>query len=272
MKAEKKPSSRANKAQRRAQQAEFNRQLWQDAYVSLYSPAHPTYSHLYSEGPRETNYFLETRAASAVPLKSEFKPPPILLSRKGPPTPPGTSTSLASGVNNLSLRDDSSSDDDSAKKAPQLTAEERKAQATKDRQDRQRKYEERREQLFGPTSGASSPNDVTPPVSRSGTPSRGRGGRGRGGGNAASSRSHQQQQQQTVSGGRDKEQTSGGSRREIYDPTYSPKPDSVYLQRKEKGVERNDLPATISPIRAPRNPDGSGRGGFGFGARGAKVS
>ncbi|RMD41713.1 hypothetical protein DV735_g3388, partial [Chaetothyriales sp. CBS 134920] len=116
------PSKKQTKAQKRAQQAEFNRQLWAEA-----------------EGPRQTNYFLESR--KDVPLRSEFKPPPVLLSRRGPP---------------------------------------RIEQAKKDRVEKQRKYEERRQELFGTPSpgvnGASvskSGGSTTVPV-----PVQGRGNRG----------------------------------------------------------------------------------------------
>src|SRR5271167_3606105 len=85
------------------------------------------------EGPKQTNYFLESRLNSVAPVRSEFKPPPILLSRKGPikqsRKPP------TDGVNNLSIQDDSSSDEeDTGKKT--LTAEERKAQAAKEREEK----------------------------------------------------------------------------------------------------------------------------------------
>lgn len=178
-------------------------------------------------------------------------------------------TNLAQDVNNLSLqnKNDESSDDESTA-APALTLEERKAKATKEREEKQRKYEERREQLFGPSaqaanagSGASSPNDLTPPTSRSGTPNKGRGGArgGRGSGNQSRNQS---------SARRD----AGVQKKELFDPTYSPKPDSIYLMRKEAGnnATRESLTDDLQPVRAPKGPDGSGRGGFGFGARGAK--
>lgn len=94
-------------------------------------------------------------------------------------------------MNGLSLHgQESSSDDEDAKNQPTLA--ERQAQAAKDREEKQRKYEERRQELFGSAgtmvsngksgSGKSSPGNLTPPTSRSATPNRGRGnGRGRGG-------------------------------------------------------------------------------------------
>jgi len=208
-----------------------------------------------SEKPQETNYFLESR--SVVPLRSEFKPPPILLSRKGPVIasrkPPTDGKPSADGVANLSLHDESSEDEDEAARA--LTLAERQAQAAKEREAKQRKYEERRQELFGSVaaarpkngSGNSSPVSLTPPNSRSATPNRTRGRGGRRGGSA---------------------QSQGKSQRELFDPSYNPKPDSAYVQRRENGVVKSE--PEIQPIRAPKGPDGSGRGGFGFATRGGR--
>ena len=61
--------------------------------------------------------------------------------------------------------------------------------------------------------------------------------------------------------------------RELFDPNYTPKPGSVTLQK--RGTETSS--GHITPradeqvIRAPKGPDGSGRGGFGFANRGGKV-
>ncbi|KAL2400169.1 hypothetical protein ABEF93_005979 [Exophiala dermatitidis] len=337
-----KVSSKVTKAQRRAQQAEFNRQLWAEA-----------------EGPQETNYFLESR--NVVPLRSEFKPPPILLSRKGPiiqkpPKPPTSGLqALNLNSNNKQTVEELSEDDEDEVKSREQTLAERQAQAAREREEKQRRYEERRQELFGPNtgqqgsstknnnnihssqqqhqryqhSGTSTPSSLTPPGSRSATPNRARmrgggggggGGRrgGAGGGHAMSSRtrsrgspssqsSQQQQQQQSQSQPtRDRERE-----RELYDPSYAPRPDSnwgvIYGQQHQQqqqpqqryenaldGMMTGSNPGIISssnstfssssrlsnliqspdlyasqaqpqqPIRAPRGPDGSGRGGFGF--------
>ncbi|KAL2398035.1 hypothetical protein ABEF95_000807 [Exophiala dermatitidis] len=332
-----KVSSKVTKAQRRAQQAEFNRQLWAEA-----------------EGPQETNYFLESR--NVVPLRSEFKPPPILLSRKGPiiqkpPKPPTSGLqALDLNGNNKTAAEESSEDDEDEVKSREQTLAERQAQAAREREEKQRRYEERRQELFGPNtgtgtssknnnnihssqqqhqryqhSGTSTPSSLTPPGSRSATPNRARmrgggggggGGRrgGAGGGHAMSSRtrsrgspssqsSQQQQQQQSQSQPtRDRERE-----RELYDPSYAPRPDLnwgvIYgqqqpqqQQQRYESIMTGSNPGIMSssnsnstfshssstsnlirspnmhgsqaqpqqPIREPRGPDGSGRGGFGF--------
>ncbi|EXJ86218.1 hypothetical protein A1O1_06588 [Capronia coronata CBS 617.96] len=286
----KKVSSKVSKAQRRAQQAEFNRQLWAEA-----------------EGPQETNFFLESR--NVVPLRSEFKPPPILLSRKGPIIQ--SSRPLTSGMQALSLNKDAnaeSSDDEDESKARELTLAERQARAAKEREEKQRRYEERRLELFGPTdngnnshsntphhhhhnnhhhhtqqqqqnaSGTSTPSTLTPPGSRSATPNRGRGRGGgrRGGGNAGIANMNMNTNMNMNS----RTHSRGGSQqrereRDLYDPLYLARPDSSsghnpsYMQRRAEngigtsspGLRPNDIQ---QPIRAPKGPDGSGRGGFGF--------
>lgn len=212
------------------------------------------------EGPKETNYFLESR--SAVPLQSAFKATPVLLSRKGPPIVQ-TKRPTTDGPDDVTseTRAESSEDEDE-NKAREQTLAERKAQAAKDREEKQRKYEERRQELFGtpsasnatgngrPTSrsGTSTPTSLTPPGSRSSTPSRGRGrGRGRGGINPHQNLSRQQ-----------------GRPQELYDPSYSVKPDSISFQRRESPQVVQPSIDLQRPIRAPKGPDGSGRGGFGF--------
>jgi hypothetical protein len=164
----------------------------------------------------------------------------------------------------LSIQDDSSSDeDDTGEKT--LTAEERKAQAAKEREEKQRKYEERRQELFGSAgtvnsatgaytnsslntsnenSGSNTPTP-TPPGSRSATPNRSR---------AGLAKDVQQKRE-----------------KELFDPSYSAKPDSVYLQRREKGLS-DGKEGEVQPIRSPRGPDGSGRGGFGFAPRGGRAA
>lgn len=171
------------------------------------------------------------------------------------------------GVARLTLDEESSDEEDSGKKT--LTLAERQAQAAKDREEKQRKYEERRQELFGSAgtatsaakasngnSGSSTPRTTTPtpPGSRSATPNRGRGRGPKRGGATTLAKDTQTKRE-----------------KELFDPAYTPKPDSVYLQRREKGaVEGKD--SEIQPIRAPKGPDGSGRGGFGFVARGGKTA
>ena len=206
--------------------------------------------------------------------RAEFKPPPILLSRKGPakapkPPPPPTTTTISLDSLTLTQNESSSDEDEAAQKITTLA--ERQAQAAKDREVKQRKYEERRQEIFGSTpvvvaanansggSGASSPGDMTPPGSRSATPNRGGRGKGRRTTRPMSATAKDAQQK------RDRE-------KELYDPACSVKPaDAVYISRRVNAAPevKND---EIRPIRAPTGPDGSGRGGMGFASRGGKSS
>ncbi|KAL1988218.1 hypothetical protein VTN96DRAFT_193 [Rasamsonia emersonii] len=257
---EKKVSSKVTKAQRRAAQAEFNRQLWAEAESA------------------QTFHFLETK--SAVPLKQDFKPAVTVLSRR-----PQIASRQAAGVESataglarLGLNADGkdlsdSEEEETNNKPPELTPEERQAKALRDLEEKQRKYEEVRERLFGsssnPGSGTSSTGSTTPPPSRHHHHNSGDGrGRGRNRGGARD-RDRDNREKRDSPG-------SSGKSRQLYDPNYSAKPNSSYLQRRERpqrqsqSTDRSDSEqqSPRQPTRSPRGPDGSGRGGFGFGSRG----
>lgn len=200
------------------------------------------------EAPRQ-NFYVETR--NVVPLQSEFKPAMKVLSRKPAPTVIARKDPVT-GIEKLKIQDDE--DDEEETKPKALTMEERQAKAQKDREEKQRKYEEARERLFG-TSSASAPssnshNRATPSPSR--VPADRSRGRGRGSSRPTSA--------------------SGQKSRQLYDPTYSPKPDSSRGHRQEnirpispsKAIEQEQV------LRQPRGPDGSGRGGHGFGRAGKR--
>lgn len=251
----KKKTTRGTQAQRRAAHAEFNRQLWTEAESE------------------QTFHFLE--AKSAVPLRQEFKPAVKVLSRRpqiaSRQAPPAEADSAITGLSRLSFspdeRDSFESDED-GNKAPALTLEERQAKALRDLEEKQRKYDEVRERLFGipsnPVSGASSPGSTTPPSKQSqSAETRGK-GRTRGGG----LRDRDSREK------RDTSSTLGVSR-QLYDPACSAKPNSPDLQKRDRqqqqqGAEQleTEQQALRQPVRSPRGPDGSGRGGFGFSNRG----
>ncbi|KAI9038085.1 uncharacterized protein KD926_011323 [Aspergillus affinis] len=241
--AEKKISSKVSKAQRRAKQAEFNRQLWAEA-----------------ESP-QTFHFLESR--SDVPLKQEYKPTVTLLSRN-PPSRQSSSTvdATTAGVRRLGLNHGAEDDSDDGSKPPEPSPEERHAIALRNREEKQRKYEEVRERLFGSpsatTSGASSPRSETPPKQNEGR------GKGRSRGNGRDNNNNK----------RDSSSASGKSR-QLYDPGSPAKQNSSYVPRKERPQTgdrgANDPSSPRQPIRSPRGPDASGRAGFRSGSRGARL-
>ncbi|KAF2638038.1 hypothetical protein P280DRAFT_88850 [Massarina eburnea CBS 473.64] len=196
------------KAQRRAQHAEFNRQIWESA-----------------ENP-EPLLFLEAR--NTVPVPSTFKPTMKVLARKPP---------------QLLSRNDAAGDDEDSeeerRKKNEADFEERKARAQKERAEKERRYAEAREKIFGSPAASDE--------SRASSPHKpGRGGKGRA-----------------------RAQAPG---RQLYDPTYSPKPGSAYVQKKESSASRPSTPNGLEkPIREPRGPPASGRGGGGFAPRGNRA-
>lgn len=213
----------------------------------------------YSETP-QTNHFLE--ANSNVPLAGGFKPQVKLLSRK----PMIAKRDPVTGMASMSL-DDDEDENATANKQPQLSPEEIRAKQKRDREEKQRRYEEARAKIFGesaPSSGESSPGTVTPPRSDGQQTPRGR-GRGRGGsrgnpygGNDGRKFDARRMHNASISG------------RELYDPGYAARPEPSFGRGSDSparmSTPRNDQQPAI---RAPRGPDGSGRG-FRGARRGSK--
>ncbi len=143
------------------------------------------------------------------------------------------------GIEGLSLDDDD--EENGVKKT--MTPEERMQKAQKDREEKQKAYEERRRQLFGKDE-ASSNTKLTP---KSGSP----------------------RNQSRVKGAGDSRPSSAASNnknRQLFDPNESTKPESLRPQKQDLGHVLKE------PIREPRAPDGSGRGGCGFTTRGGRIS
>ncbi|KAL8736161.1 MAG: hypothetical protein Q9166_000316 [cf. Caloplaca sp. 2 TL-2023] len=227
--------AKLSKAERRAKQAEFNRQLWEDAET------------------QNQDFFLNTR--TEVPLKSEFKPAMQVLSRK-PAAKPTTSINLASRLGQLSVDDDDDDEQDEVK-SKILSAEERQLQAQKERDEKRKKYDEARERLFGSNNGSAgkSLGTTTPPNTKPNSGSRG----------PSKNRAIAEGRSLSSSG------TAAGPARQLYDPNYTAKPDSASVQRENTpNTSGRSTPIEQQPIRNPRGPDGSGRGGFGFLPRGGE--
>ncbi|KAJ9647840.1 hypothetical protein H2201_001204 [Coniosporium apollinis] len=228
------------KAERKAQHAEANRQLWQSA-----------------EDPNPDPYqFLKAR--EDVPLKTDFKPALKVLSRKPPPAivkPNGN----AAGIAAMQIADDGDDSEEEERRKNEQAFAERQAKAAREREEKQRKYQEVRERLFG--SSASGTEE---------SPSRASSAKPEGAGRAA--RSKGRRESPLVSSA-DQSPARAGNQKQLYDPGYTAKPNSVYLQKREatEGRSRSATPSEEQPTRMPRGPDGSGRGGFGFAPRGSKT-
>ncbi|TID21468.1 hypothetical protein E6O75_ATG04863 [Venturia nashicola] len=222
------PIVKLSRAERKAKHDEANKQLWDAA-------------------PEKPIFLL---AREDVPLKDEFKGPLKVLSRKPPPKiiarPDPTS-----GLANLNIDDDDDSEEEERKKAEKSFLE-RQARAKIEREEKQRKYQEARDRIMG---GKANNDAGGRPSSAHGSGSRNSSkGKGRGGRVNAATLAEQ-------SPARASRQSKG-----LYDPGYTPKPGSVYLQKRDGSDNVASGSSTTNedrPIRAPKGPDSSGKAGFG---------
>lgn len=186
-----------------------------------------------------------------MPLKQEFKPALKVLSRK----PVVQRIDPVTGLAKMTLDDD---DDEEEQKKDQPTPEELRLKAQREREEKQRRYDEARARILGSPSGSSTPRTATPPM-EDGRPNRGK-GRSRGGDRGGDRQENRRPASQSGT-------------KELFDPNYTPKP--VTLQRRNGDSSHSGRSTSRDEeqvIRAPRGPDGSGRGGFGFANRGARKS
>ena len=184
-----------------------------------------------------------------MPLKQEYKPQVQLLSRK-PNVPVIAKKDAADGVAKLSLEDDEDSEEEARKKR-ESELEERQRKAKLEREEKQRKYAEARERIMGSSNPASpSPNSRDSSHGRENRKSRGK-----------------------INGNRNSQPSSSAdqsparpstSDRQLFDPDD--------MGRRAPKREVNVAPREDQPVRQPRNPEKSGRGGFGFAGRGGKIA
>lgn len=190
------------------------------------------------------NLWLESQGV--VPLKQDFKPQVQLLSRK--PTAPVLARKDAA---NGKLDDEEDSEEETKKKQ-QADLEERQRKAKVDREEKARKYAEARERIMG----SSNPASPAPPASRES--SHGRDNR---------------RSRQKLNGKRESQPTSSADQsparlvaangsNQLFDP-------EDMGRRTMPKREQASTPKEDQPSRQPKGPE-SGRGGFGFGARGGR--
>lgn len=161
----------------------------------------------------------------------------------------------------MTIEDDK---DEEEEKKDQPTPEELRLKAQRERDERQKRYDEARARILGSPAGGSSPGTITPPATANGEDGNGRGNRGKGRGRDVGRHEHR----------RPDSQSSQSGPKELYDPNYTPKP-GVNIQKRsgEKSRSGTSTPRDDDQIiRAPRGPDGSGRGGFVFTKRGGNKS
>ncbi|KAF1956147.1 hypothetical protein CC80DRAFT_70023 [Byssothecium circinans] len=218
------PPAKLTKAERRAQHAELNRQIWQSA-----------------ENP-EPLLFLEAR--NTIPVQPTFKPTMTVLARKPPQL-----------LSRNAEEDDDDSEEERRKKS-EADYEERKARAQRERAEKERRYAEAREKIFGSPQASDESRGASPHK-------QGRGGKGRGrGGRDSQNRSNEQSPARPPAAGR-----------QLYEPSYSPKPGSAFVHKKESSTSRPSTPNGLEkPIREPRGPQAGVRGGRGFAPRGNHLA
>lgn len=176
-----------------------------------------------------------------------------VLSRK-----PISQSAGASGLSGLEQPtiDDDEDDEDSDKRKLGITMEERQQNAQREREEKQKKYEEARQRLFGSESSTGSRppgNNVLPVAQQSGE-------------------SRSRSKNKPVRDSRPSSST-GNKTRQLFDPNFTSKPDTIYAQKRENQLSpRCSTPTEQQPIRSPRGPENIGRGGFGFAARGDRAN
>ncbi|RYP92804.1 hypothetical protein DL770_001084 [Monosporascus sp. CRB-9-2] len=275
------PAAPLTKAERLAQHAELNRKLWESA-----------------ESPQPAfHQYLPPSTVTGGPASSFTAPPPATLTTAFKPAVTVLSRRPAQ---KKSAEEEEDEEEEARRKAAlQLSPEEIRAKQQREREEKQRRYDEARAKIFGTpsrpdsnlganpgqSSGASTPSrSSTPPrggdgggasLAGSGGGGRGRGGGGRGRGRGSGAGHHRNNDSRGEGGQahspRPSSQSSGG--RELYDPNYSPKP-GYQLERRGGGASlsgRSTPREEDQVLRAPRGPDGSGRG-FGFAKRGTRGS
>lgn len=173
-----------------------------------------------------------------IPLQSGYTPAVKVLSRK----PTAQNIDTATGIGQLNL-DDEDDDEEDVKKDKPLTAEELQRKAQKDREERQRKYDETRRRLgLGASSTPQTPGNISPlkqPKSNQGS----------------------RHQSKTRNGDLRPSSAAGVKPRQLYDPNYQVKPESMFIQRQDsQDGAQSPLPLEQQPIRNPKGPDPVGKG------------
>lgn len=164
-----------------------------------------------------------------------------VLSRK-----PTAKVAGSSGIGSAQPDDDDGDDENDTTKTP-LTMEERQKKAQREREEKQKKYEEARQRLFGEekvftNSPATSTSSFTAKQN---------------GESRSQSRNKATRESRPSS-------SAGNKGRQLYDPNHT-----AITEKEAQTVSSRSI-SELQPIRNPRGPDDSGRGGFGFSPRGSR--
>jgi hypothetical protein len=194
----------------------------------------------------------------AVPLRQEVKPAVTLLSRKPPQIAKRTGQS---GIGGLSLEDDENSEEERLKKQAS-EREERQRRAKIEHEEKQKRYAEARERIMG----ASSQTSLLASSSRES--SQGRDPRKQKarpnsnyGNNSNNYNGNQRRSQPETPVDQSPARQAQIQEGQLYDPEDT-------SRRPTPKREISTPNPQDKPVRQPRGPEVSGRGGFGFANRG----
>jgi len=238
------PAPKLSKAERRAQHVEQQKQLWDSA-----------------ENPSR-KIWLETQGV--VPLREEFRPQVTLLSRKPPPTIIARRDPAAETAN----ADDDPDSEDEARKKREAEFEERTRKAKLEREEKQRRYAEARERIMGSVATTPSSPSANSRENSHGRDRESRRGRGRGAHSSYNSAEfHRRSQPESPA------EMAGPA------PTLAGSGEQALFDPEDMGrrlTSRRETPTSYgrddNPLRQPRGPEHSGRGGFGFAPRGGSSA
>lgn len=147
--------------------------------------------------------------------------------------------------------DDGDESEDEARRRAEANLAERTRRAAIEREEKQRKYAEARERIMGTSGGGNEEKGTSRSNSRQSSR------RGRTSGPGVGGRGSPVT---VVSAAEQSPARGGGQGQKLFDPGYSsPKPMELRTGGSGRGSGSRE---EVMPIRMPRGPDGSGRGGF----------
>lgn len=164
-----------------------------------------------------------------------------VLSRK-----PTARIAGSSGSGPAQPDDDDVDDENDTTKTP-LTMEERQKKAQREREEKQKKYEEARQRLFGEEKASTNFSAISTSSF------------------TAKQNGESRSQSRNKATRESRPSSSAGIKgRQLYDPNHTASTEKETQTASSRSISEQQ------PIRNPRGPDDSGRGGFGFALRGSR--
>lgn len=194
-----------------------------------------------------------------MPNRQEIKPAVTLLSRKPPQIAKRT---VAGGIGGLSLDDDEDSEEERLKKQA-LEREERQRRAKIEHEEKQKRYAEARERIMGSSQASLASSSRESSQGRDQRKQRARPNSNYNNASNSYNGNQRRSQPQTPGDQSPAIQTMEG---QLFDP------EETSRRPTPKRESSTPMAAQDKPIRQPRGPEVSGRGGFGFAGRGGNSN